>query len=93
MQDSRWSAAQIELRQGARPGTARFANGHVLPANEVIATASAASGPLGSFSVDWTERQPTAKQNRDAASAKPLRSAKAPPSSWYERRPPPAATR
>ncbi len=57
VEDSRWSAAQIELRQGARPGTARFANGHVLPANEVIATPSAASGPLGTFSVDWAERQ------------------------------------
>lgn len=57
VEDSRWSAARIELRQGARPGTARFANGHVLPANEVIATASAASGPLGGFSVDWNERQ------------------------------------
>ncbi len=58
VEDSRWSAAQIELRQGAHPGTARFANGHVLPANEVIATASPASGPLGAFSVNWTERQP-----------------------------------
>ena len=57
VQDPRWAAQEIELRQGARPGTARFANGHVLPANEVIATASAASGPLGAFSVDWSERQ------------------------------------
>jgi hypothetical protein len=58
VEDSRWSAAQIELRQGARPGTASFANGHVLPANEVIATASNTNGPLGAFSVNWTERQP-----------------------------------
>ena len=64
VEDSRWSAAQIELRQGARPGTARFANGHVLPANEVIATASATSGPLGAFSVDWTERQPHSEGQR-----------------------------
>jgi len=57
VQDQRWSAQQIELRQGSRPGTARFANGHVLPVTEVIATASPASGPLGSFSVSWTEHQ------------------------------------
>ena len=57
VEDARWSATQIELRQGARPGTARSANGHVLPANEVTATASAASGPLGTFSVDWSEHQ------------------------------------
>ena len=74
VQDSRWSAAQIELRQGARPGTAHFANGHVLPANEVIATPSAASGPLGTFSVDWTERQPhsEAKPGRSFGEAAPF---------------------
>jgi hypothetical protein len=64
VEDPRWSTAQIELRQGARPGTARFANGHVLPANVVTATASAASGPLGTFSVDWSERQPQDEGHR-----------------------------
>ena len=64
VEDSRWSTTEIELHQGARPGTARFANGHVLPANEVIATASAATGPLGAFSVDWSERQPQGEGQR-----------------------------
>jgi len=57
VQDAHWSAQQIELRQGSRSGTARFANGHVLPVSEVVATASPASGPLGGFSVSWTEHQ------------------------------------
>ncbi|HUH81703.1 MAG TPA: G1 family glutamic endopeptidase [Solirubrobacteraceae bacterium] len=64
VQDPRWSAEQIELRQGARPGTARFANGHVLPANEVIAASSAAGGPLGAFSVQWSEHQPLGEGHR-----------------------------
>ena len=64
VEDRRWSASQIELRQGARPGTASFANGHVLPANEVIATASAAGGALGAFSVNWSERRPHGEGSR-----------------------------
>ena len=57
VQDNQWTAQQIELRQGSRSGTARFANGHVLPVSEVIATATPTGGPLGGFSVSWTEHQ------------------------------------
>ncbi len=64
VEDPLWSSQQIELRQGARPGTASFANGHVLAANEVIATASAATGPLGVFSVSWNEHQPVGEAPR-----------------------------
>jgi Peptidase A4 family len=74
VEDPLWSSEQIELRQGARPGRASFANGHVLAANEVLANASAATGPLGAFSVGWSERQPVgeAPRPRSFGEATPL---------------------
>lgn len=57
VEDPRWSAVAVEMRQGSRKGLARNANGHALISDLITASPSEAEGELGAFSMTWGEEQ------------------------------------